>query len=239
MSFNWRMQSLKKSLCTNFFTTWNRAHMAVWPSVQPGNAILVSLPAHSFFVPWFCLSAFQLLLIQISSSVAETESDPIAVETGIWNFRRGKKKGGGRQDGMWQLHSLFSILLGSSNLVWRRKTKWLKAFVPFPNIVLAYAETQRKAVPGRLSWCCKLGCSFTCSMCCALWVWKIIVCFCAVQITLNLEVWNVISHFYSEANKLVLWLIPLCLVTKSRNNCFCRNFTDIHWLAMFLFTAYV
>lgn len=76
----------EKSLCTHFFTTWSRAHVAGWPSVQPGNAVWVSLLPHSFFVPWFCLSAFQLLLIQISSSVAGRESDPIAVETGIWNF---------------------------------------------------------------------------------------------------------------------------------------------------------
>lgn len=97
--------------------------MAGWPSVQPGNAVLVSLLPHSFFVPWFCLSAFQLLLIQISSSVAGRESDPIAVETGIWIFKKKKKEVGGGRKACGNSAAFFSILLGSSNLVRRSKTK--------------------------------------------------------------------------------------------------------------------
>lgn len=68
--------------------------MAGWPSAQPRSAILVSLPGHSFFVPFFYLSAFQLLLIQTSTSVAGVEFDPIPVETVIPNLKK-KKKGRG------------------------------------------------------------------------------------------------------------------------------------------------
>lgn len=71
---------IDKTFCTNFFPVWARARLSGWPSAQPGSAVLVSLPARSFFVPCFYLSAFQLLLIQTSTSIAEVKFDLIAVE---------------------------------------------------------------------------------------------------------------------------------------------------------------
>lgn len=118
--------------------------MAGWPSAWSGSAVLVSLPAHTFFVPCY-LSAFQLLLIQTSTSVAGMEFDPIAVDTVISNLKKTNKQ--------WEwekacsnLSSLFSVLLGS-------------AFVPFCDLEFACPELQRKAMQERLSWLGKLGCS--------------------------------------------------------------------------------
>lgn len=96
--------------------------MAGWPLAQPRSAVLVSLPGHSFFVPFFYLSAFQLLLIQTSTSVAGVEFDPIPVEIVIPNLK--KKKGG--EGVTLQLCSLFSVLLGSTNLVQRKGPSDLK-----------------------------------------------------------------------------------------------------------------
>lgn len=118
--------------------------MAGWPSAWSGSAVLVGLPAHTFFVPFY-LSAFQLLLIQSCTSVAGMEFDPIAVDIVISNFKKTNKQ--------WEwekacsnLSSLFSVLLGS-------------AFVPFCDLEFACPELQRKTIQERLSWLGKLGCS--------------------------------------------------------------------------------
>lgn len=65
--------------------------MAGWPSAWSGSAVLVNLPSHAFFVPCY-LSAFQLLLIQTSSSVAGMEFDPIAVDIVISNLKKKNKQ---------------------------------------------------------------------------------------------------------------------------------------------------
>lgn len=108
----------------SFFTVWSRAHLAGWPSVWSGSAVLVSLLAHTLFVPCY-LSAFLLLLIRTSTSVAGMNFDHIAgYHIGYNDSNLEKKRGGVRMGkGMWQLSSLSSVLFGSANFRQRNKTK--------------------------------------------------------------------------------------------------------------------
>lgn len=93
--------------------------MAGWPLAQPRSAVLVSLPGHSFFVPFFYLSAFQLLLIQTSTSVAGVEFDPIPVETVIPNLKKKKGGGGGHVATM----QPFFCSIGLNQLSAKKRTK--------------------------------------------------------------------------------------------------------------------